>query len=1006
MAVPSRCIRLVSLLLFTVCLGSLLTLPGVPVHVVDAASAAAPIVLTFDPGDPIDGLAPGVTLGTQYQAAAGVTFTANAYSGQNTVPVGLGTWASNTALTIGDSLTDSGTLGTPDLVSGNLFHAYSFWLNEDGDPSFNINLSPPVLTLSADFAGVGTIATQMVAYDRTGNVVDTVIAENNPEIIQTRLTVTSVTPIFRVAVVPGSYNDWVGVDNISFVQTTPPAEPAATTSPASAIGPNSATLNGAVSANNDRTTVLFEWGTTAGGPYPNTTAATPATLTGTASTPVSATLMGLTPNTTYYYRVVATNGLGSVEGTERSFTSLAIPPTATTNAASATTGSGATLNGRVNANNTSTLVTFEWGRDPGGPYSESAAATPNPVTGTRDTTVSAVLSGLSPNTTYHYRVVAVSSAGTAVGAEQSFTTATLMPIVTTGAATGVGAGGATLRGTVNANNSTTTAVFEWGTTAGGPYPNTLNPTPGTINGLTAQQVRASLTGLVPNTRYYFRLVATNAAGTTRGGEQVFTTSAVAPTATTNAASAVSGFSARLNGSVNANNASTSVQFEWGTAARTYPNVLPATPGTVTGTSSRAVTADLTDLIPNTTYYYRVTATNSGGTATGGEQRFTTALAPSAVTRPATGVTGVGVTLNAAVNPQNASTTVTFEWGTTPGGPYANTVAAVPETLTGLDELTVTASLGVLPFNTTYYYRVVAINDAGRTNGAEQSFRVLPNTVAAIGGALQATTVGSAFSDGLQVLVRDAGGLPLPGVPVTFTAPPVGPSGTFNGDSTATVATDTAGVATSPPFVANRIVGSYVVTATSVGTTGPALFRLTNRLFSSFLPTVAAPAFPNLAIASVKLTPDRLNFSAGEPVAVSVVVKNTGDAPAPPFWVDLYLNPAQRPQPNLTWNQLCTVTPCFGLSWYAPGLRPGESMTLTSTVSSFVAGQSVWPGYFAAGTTDLFVLADSWKPGSPTGAASESNEGDNLFIQRGLDVTGPNPPGTPLVMPNLPVRPAP
>jgi hypothetical protein len=210
--------------------------------------------------------------------------------------------------------------------------------------------------------------------------------------------------------------------------------PVATTTPATDVTADGATLNGTVNARGASTSVTFEWGTTAGGPYPNTETATPDTVSGTSTTPVSTALTGLTPNTTYYYRVVATNSAGTTFGNEQSFTTLAAPPTATTDPATNVTDGGATLNGTVNANGSSTSVAFAWGTTAGGPYPNTATATPDTVTGTSDTPVSAVLGGLTPNTPYYYRVAATNAAGTVNGGEQSFTT-TALPI-TTAAITG------------------------------------------------------------------------------------------------------------------------------------------------------------------------------------------------------------------------------------------------------------------------------------------------------------------------------------------------------------------------------------------------------------------------------------------------------------------------------------------------------------------------------------------------------------------------------------------
>ncbi|MEA4983088.1 MAG: T9SS type A sorting domain-containing protein [Paludibacter sp.] len=98
----------------------------------------------------------------------------------------------------------------------------------------------------------------------------------------------------------------------------------------------------------------------------------------------------------------------------------AIAPAATTNAATDVLALSATLNGTVNANNESSVVTFEYGLTTA--YGTSVTADQSPVTGVSATSVSKTIAGLSPNTTYHFRVKGVNDGGTTYGSDQSFTT--------------------------------------------------------------------------------------------------------------------------------------------------------------------------------------------------------------------------------------------------------------------------------------------------------------------------------------------------------------------------------------------------------------------------------------------------------------------------------------------------------------------------------------------------------------------------------------------------------
>ena len=160
---------------------------------------------------------------------------------------------------------------------------------------------------------------------------------------------------------------------------------------------------------------------------------------------------------------------------------------------------------------------------------------------------------------------------------------------------------------------------------------------------------------------------------------------------------------------------------------------------------------------------------------------------------------------------------------------------------------------------------------------------------------------------------------------------------------------------------------------------------------AFLPVFAKQSAADLT-GSLRLSSSTLTLAAGDPVTIEVTITNNGSARAAPFWVDLYINPSKPPTAaNSTWNMVCGMTPCFGIAWSVPdGLDPGASITLRSAPGQFAAAYSSWPGYFARGTSDLYVYVDSWNPGVASGAVPESNEGNNRAELHGLVVTGPNP----------------
>ncbi|MDX6310053.1 MAG: hypothetical protein QOI06_3099 [Nocardioidaceae bacterium] len=195
------------------------------------------------------------------------------------------------------------------------------------------------------------------------------------------------------------------------------------------------------------------------------------------------------------------------------------------------------------------------------------------------------------------------------------------PMVTTGGASSVTSAGATVKGTVNPEGSDTTYYFEYGTDT--TYGTTT--TPGSAGaGTTAQSVSAALTGLTGSTTYHYRLVATNANGTTDGTDATFTTKS-APGVTTGAATGITSTGATVKGTVNPHGSDTTYYFQYGIDTTYGSSTTPGSAGA--GSTAVSVSASLGGLASSTTYHYRLVATNaSGSTTLGGDRTFTT-LAP-------------------------------------------------------------------------------------------------------------------------------------------------------------------------------------------------------------------------------------------------------------------------------------------------------------------------------------------------------------------------------------------
>ena len=154
--------------------------------------------------------------------------------------------------------------------------------------------------------------------------------------------------------------------------------------------------------------------------------------------------------------------------------------------------------------------------------------------GTADFTshsVSLPVSGLSPNTEYHFELVLGYGAGEIVsGGPQSFTTPpAAAPMVSTLAASALEETEATLNGRVDPEGGAEAEYFfEWGAGSGSTYEHTTQPV--SLPSDSAEHaVSAAVTGLMPGGEYHFRLVAENESGSVPGHDLTFMAASTPPT---------------------------------------------------------------------------------------------------------------------------------------------------------------------------------------------------------------------------------------------------------------------------------------------------------------------------------------------------------------------------------------------------------------------------------------------------------------------------------------------
>jgi hypothetical protein len=282
-------------------------------------------------------------------------------------------------------------------------------------------------------------------------------------------------------------------------------EPAASTGNATAVTPTSATVNGTVNPEGQSTTYYFEYGTTTS--YGSQTSMAGAGS-GTADVKVSTSIEPLTPNTTYHYRVVATNASGTVLGSDVSFKTPKPPvPVVVIRHATSVTQTSATLHGTVNPAGQATSYVFEYGTSTAyGAQTPTASA----GSGTKTTAVSATIGALAPNATYHYRLVATSVNGTAFSHDSSFKTTAVPAGVTLGAVPGAITFGqfTSLGGRVlPPRPSHLTVTLQSATSPAGPWIDVGNTT-------AASTGAYSFARLAPTSNTYYRSLADGATSAT------------------------------------------------------------------------------------------------------------------------------------------------------------------------------------------------------------------------------------------------------------------------------------------------------------------------------------------------------------------------------------------------------------------------------------------------------------------------------------------------------------
>ena len=376
------------------------------------------------------------------------------------------------------------------------------------------------------------------------------------------------------------------------------------------------------------TECFFQWGASTS--YGNTEECEESTPISSPET-VHATLPGLLGEQTYHYRLVLKNENGAAYGEDKTIVPhnvIGMHTTAATEVARTT----ARLNGVFQGTGEETTYYFEYGtstgygsRSPEAPDEESTGVT------TGSTPMSVVVSGLEPETTYHFRVIAENEKGKNLGEDESFTTPKAVADLITKDATDITKHSVVLNASFTGTGEPHTYQFEWGPTSS--YGN-VTPVEPAGNGTGTVSVSEEIEGLeiyLPNSvPYHFRVVATNNTGTTIGPDHMFET--LPPDLPQIVSSGILGATfegATVGASINPGGGETVFLIEYGpTGAYGFETALSESIGD--DETVHSASAQLEGLSPGTTYHYRVVAFNFTGTVHGGDGTFRTPspLAPA------------------------------------------------------------------------------------------------------------------------------------------------------------------------------------------------------------------------------------------------------------------------------------------------------------------------------------------------------------------------------------------
>jgi IPT/TIG domain-containing protein len=449
-------------------------------------------------------------------------------------------------------------------------------------------------------------------------------------------------------------------------------------------------------------------------------------------------------------------------------------PTVTTDPVADPESTSVVLAGTIDPGGVLASYYYEWGPDIN--YGQS---TPDVDAGSGSGPSSAPqeVTGLDPNTTYHYRIIGSNSSGQILGEDQSVTTDPAAPVVgSSSVASAITSSGARVHGSIDPNHSATNFHVEYGTTTG--YGSATADEPAGDSPADTP-VQTALTGLTAGTLYHYRIVADNGTGGPQAGaDGTFIT---APAAVAGA-TAVTSQMATLTGVLNPHGVSTTYHFNYGPSPGLGLSTAEVSAGA--GDGELAVSSPVAGLMAGRTYYVQLVATSADGTVrTGAQGTFETIAGPVAIGVGAIDVTTNSATLVGSTDTHGLSGSYRFEVESLDKAYTANSVEQPTPAVNGLQR--VTAGFAGLPEGRGFLGRLVATAEGGATSYSSQ-FAFATAAPPPPPPPLPPTPAGYGCT---APVLKAYNARPKPGESITITGSDLGVGGSVTLGNTATTSTD-------------------------------------------------------------------------------------------------------------------------------------------------------------------------------------------------------------------------